>query len=264
MNFASLLGQLHASGGRSVSVPPEWAQGRATFGGLVAALVYEAMRLQVPTDRVLRSLAVSFVGPVEPGQVHFDVRVLRSGKSVTQVLGTAYQGDEVMTAVLGSFGGPRQSALIVDAEPAPSLAPVEQCRRVPFDPERSPSFIRFFDIRWAVGEAPFSASRARSIGGWVRLDEPGMPIGEAALLALVDAWPPTVLPMMNARAPSSSLSWTIEFIQPIPPATTTADWWMYHSTAEHARDGYAQCRAGLWTPNGRLVAISRQTYAVFG
>jgi len=263
MTFASLIEQLHRSEGRSVSIPAEWAQGRATFGGLVAALVYEAMRMRVPSERELRSLSVSFVGPVAPEEMRVEVQVLRAGKSVTQVQGTAYQGDAVMAVLLGSFGGGRESGLRVDAEPAPVLTPAESCRRVPFVPGRSPAFTRFFETRWATGEAPFSRSQVREIGGWVRLDEPAQPITEAALLALVDAWPPTVLPMMAAPAPSSSLAWTIEFVHPLPRATSS-DWWMYHAIAEHARDGYAHCRAGLWTPDGELVAISRQTYAVFG
>lgn len=36
-------------------VPASWGQGRAGFGGLAAALVYETMQAQVPQDRPVRS-----------------------------------------------------------------------------------------------------------------------------------------------------------------------------------------------------------------
>ena len=42
-----------------VTIPADWGQGRASFGGLLVALQYEAMRAHVPVERALRSLAVS-------------------------------------------------------------------------------------------------------------------------------------------------------------------------------------------------------------
>lgn len=66
-----------------VTITPDWGQGRASFGGLMVALQYEAMRAQVPAGRALRSLAVTFVGPAEPDvSISFEVEVLREGKAV--------------------------------------------------------------------------------------------------------------------------------------------------------------------------------------
>ena len=65
MRFYDLLEAVRAQPS-TLSIPAEWAQGRASFGGLVVALQYEAMRAKVPLDRPLRSLAITFVGPVEP------------------------------------------------------------------------------------------------------------------------------------------------------------------------------------------------------
>ena len=47
MRFSDLLDAAR-SNPLDVIIPAEWAQGRATFGGLVAALQYEALRAQVP------------------------------------------------------------------------------------------------------------------------------------------------------------------------------------------------------------------------
>ena len=74
----------------AVTIPADWGQGRATFGGLMVALQYEAMRAQISPERALRSLSVSFVGPAEPDvPISFEVQVLREGKAVSQVLGRA-------------------------------------------------------------------------------------------------------------------------------------------------------------------------------
>ena len=100
---------------------------------------------------------------------------------------------------------------------------------------------------------------------WRRLRDQGSaePANEAHLLALVDAWPPAVLPHLSAPAPGSSLTWTIEFVQPMSELSTL-DWCLYRAQIEHARDGYGHVAAALWSPAGELLAISRQTVAVFG
>jgi acyl-CoA thioesterase len=50
-----------------IEIPPTWGQGRATYGGLVAVLLLARLVGVVGTARVLRSVTVSFVGPVTAG-----------------------------------------------------------------------------------------------------------------------------------------------------------------------------------------------------
>ena len=77
MRFCDLIDAVRRQ--PEVTIPAEWGQGRASFGGLVAALQFEVMRTKVPTDRPVRSLAITFVGPVEPEvPVSFEVEVLRA------------------------------------------------------------------------------------------------------------------------------------------------------------------------------------------
>ncbi|MCQ4327243.1 acyl-CoA thioesterase II [Stutzerimonas stutzeri] len=251
---------------RDIVVPASWGQGRAGFGGLVAALVYESMRAKVPEGRPLRSLAITFVGPLAlDTPASFEAQVLREGKAVSQMLGRAVQDGQVVTIVQGSFGAPRASAIAVAAEAAPAMPPVEACQELPYVPGATPEFTRYLAMRWGIGGLPFSGNTSREMGGWVRQrgDVPREPMTEAHLLALVDAWPPAVLSHLQGFAPGSSLTWTVEFIQPLP-AVDSHDWCMYRALIEHARDGYGHCAAALWTPAGELVALSRQTVTVFG
>ncbi|SFO82886.1 acyl-CoA thioesterase [Pseudomonas borbori] len=265
MVFSELL-QAVRTNPQAVVIPPAWAQGRASFGGLMAALVYESMRAQVPAGRPPRSLAITFVGPAEPDvPVSFQVELLREGKAVSQVLGRAVQNGQVVTLVQGSFGAPRQSAIEVVADPAPQIKPVEDCPELTYVRNVTPAFTRFLAMRWGIGGMPFSNNPSREMGGWVRLREEGeaQAVSEAHLLALVDAWPPAVLAHLSKPAPGSSLTWTIEFIQPVA-ALNSRDWCLYRAQIEHARDGYGHIAAALWGPRGELLAISRQTVAVFG
>lgn len=250
----------------NVVVPASWGQGRAAFGGVAAALVYEAMLAKVPPGRPVRSLAITFVGPLQlDTPVSLEAEVLREGKAVSQMLGRAVQDGQVVTLVQGSFGASRDSVVEVAAEPAPEVPPVEQCQSLPYVKGMTPEFTQHLDLRWGIGGLPFSGNTSREMGGWVRQrgEVAREAVTEAHLLALMDAWPPAVLPHLKHFAPASSLTWTMEFVQPTPPMDTH-DWCRYRAVIEHARDGYGHCAAALWTADGQLVAISRQTVTVFG
>ena len=77
MTFSQLLHAVRLNP-HAVVIPSVWGQGRAGFGGLAVALVFEAMRAKVPQGRPVRSLAITFVGPVAPDvPVSFQAEVLR-------------------------------------------------------------------------------------------------------------------------------------------------------------------------------------------
>ena len=247
-------------------IPATWAQGRASFGGLVAALAYEVMCASVPAGRPVRSLAITFVGPVAPDvPVRFEAEVLREGKAVSQMALRATQDGQVVTLMQGSFGAARASTVDVAAVPAPTIKAAEQCQELPYIRNVTPEFTRYLAMRWGIGGMPFTNNPSRQMGGWVRLkgEHAAQPVTEAHLLALVDAWPPAVLPHLKSPAPGSSLTWTIEFVQPLH-SLTTDDWCLYRAEIEHARDGYGHIAAALWSPAGELIALSRQTVTVFG
>ncbi|TBU97668.1 acyl-CoA thioesterase [Phytopseudomonas dryadis] len=265
MDFSELLRAVRQTPD-ALRIPADWGQGRASFGGLVAALVYACMRRQVPAERAPRSLAITFVGPVAADvPTRFEAELLREGKAVSQVLGRALQNGEVVALVQGSFGAPRPSSVSVAAAPAPTIKAVTDCQELPYIPQVTPEFTRHLAMRWGLGSMPFTGSSAREMGGWVRFRDQHKPepIDEAHLLALVDAWPPALLSHLKSPAPGSSLTWTIEFIQPLL-ALTTAHWCLYRAEIEHARDGYGHVAAALWADSGELLAISRQTVTVFG
>ncbi|QXI49635.1 thioesterase family protein [Pseudomonas anuradhapurensis] len=264
MNFKQLLDAVRASPD-VLSIPPSWAQGRAVFGGLMAALVYETMRQKITDDRPVRSLAISFVAPAAADvPIRFEVEVLREGKAVSTLLGRAVQDGQVVTLVQGNFGAGRPSVVNVPALPAMDMKALEQAA-----PELlhikgvTPDFMQHVALRWAIGGLPFSGNPSRHMGGWVRLRGVAEePVSEAHLLALVDAWPPSLMPFLKQPAAGSTLTWTIEFVQPTPQLSTL-DWCRYCVETEYARDGYGHAAAALWTAQGELLALSRQTVTVF-
>jgi acyl-CoA thioesterase len=263
MDFSDLLDAVRRQP-QALSIPAGWGQGRASFGGLVAALQYEVMRANVPADRPVRSLAITFVGPVEPDvPVSFEADVLREGKAVSQVLGRVVQKGQVVTLVQGSFGASRPSEVAVTAHPAPEMKHWDDCQELPYIKGVTPEFMRHLAMRWSVGGLPFTGNKSRDMGGWVRLrGEKNEAVTEACILALVDAWPPALLPHLSKPAAGSTLTWTIEFVQPLLELNTL-DWCKYLADIEHAADGYGHVAAKLWSADGRLIAMSRQTVTIF-
>lgn len=246
----------------SVEIPEGWTQGRANYGGLIAALLYARTETLIGQDRVLRSATVSFVGPVATGPVTIRAELLRQGKSVAQTEARLYQNNEVMAVLLCSFGTARESMIQVAGLPAPHFKTPDEGVNLPFIPGITPEFVQHIDFRWAHGDLPFTGSSLPEIGGWMRLKEAHGSFSAADLFMLVDAWPPTVLPMVRGPVPSSSLTWTLEPIF-FPADKSAADWWQYLATTDYAADGYSNTEAKIWDNQGRLVALSRQVVTVF-
>ncbi len=256
MTFDEILAQVTND---SAVMPEGWGQGRACFGGVVGAVMYAPLGRLI-TDRPVRSITVSFVGPVAPGPVTLETEILRTGKSVTQAQCRLVQDGQVQAVLLASFGKARESTIRVPAARPPQIKSPDEAMALPRVKGLVPDFALHFDMRWGEGDAPFSRSERGMLGGWVRFVEPQENDGIEALLALVDAWPPSVLPMYSQPAPSSSLTWTIEFLQEQPE---TDQWWQYHADTEYAADGYCHAASQFWNDRGELVAISRQTVTVF-
>jgi len=111
MTIDELLAAASACGtDGALSVPDSWGQGRTVLGGLSVALTFRVVQDQLPQPRPLRSLNVSFVGPLATDQnFSFATSVLRSGKSVTHIEARVIQEGQVCVTLLASFGEARDS-----------------------------------------------------------------------------------------------------------------------------------------------------------
>lgn len=271
MEFTQILNNAREAiaGGRKVEIPAGWTQGRATYGGLAAALVYEAIAAALPddanADAPLRSLTVSFVAPAQVGPLEARAQVLRAGRSAIQIEARALQGEQVVTAALASFGRARESSIAVSPGKGTEFMPPPDCEALPFIEGLVPEFTRHFEYRIGAGGMPFSGSSEPRLGGWVRFRQATGPVSIGHLLALIDAWPPAVLPMLKQLSPASSLTWTLEILpSALEQAQNGEEWWQYLAEVEQAEHGYGVTQAKLWDARGNLVALSRQTVTVFG
>lgn len=261
MNFDDVLASV-ANG--TLTIDSTWGQGRAMFGGLVTALAFEGMQDVVSPGRPMRSLQVSFVGPVEADvPVAIEPELLREGKSVSQAQTRLVQNGETRLVALGSYGGSRESEASVAAPVAPVVRGPDDCTSLPYMPGRSPEFTQHIELRWALGSLPFTGNKDREMGGWMRFRKPPEQIDDAQIIALVDAWPTALLSHLSKPVPASSLSWALDIMHPRPEIAPD-EWLLYRATIDQAGSGYGFVHAEIWNTKGELVALSRQTVTVFG
>jgi len=267
LDFDGMLAPLDR--GNDFAVSPTWGQGRATFGGLVAAFLYRraaAVLVERGEDLVTkppRSLTFSLIAPLAPGAAQVQVNVLRAGKSVTQVEARIVQQDQVVAAMLGSFGASRISEVLITPDTAPVFTVPDASPVFPYIAGVTPEFMQHFDFRWNVGVIPFTAPAVTGdIGGWVRFRKPVAEFGVDHLLGLVDAWPPAVLPMFRKPAPISTLAWTLELTDAALPARGD-EFVQYIAQTDFSAQGYAHINSRTWRADGTLLAIGRQTVAIF-
>lgn len=258
---------LHGTPDTAYTLPQDWGQGRAVFGGLLAGMMMAAMRRDVAMERALQSISCSFIGPLavdEPFYIH--TQLLRSGKNAVQMQASIVQNDTTQTVVLATFGLLRESTAHMPALPAPTAPAADELPSMPFIPNIVPNFVQHFDMRWVFGGLPYFGEGTREMGGWWRYHDfdatqTSAILSEAHYLTLLDAWPPAILPLINRPAPASTMTWFAQFVQPLP--IFSGEWMLYRAQIAHSAHGYGQTQAHIWSASGELLMISSQTVAVF-
>lgn len=259
MNLTDLLHAAQRDGASvSADVGDDWLQGRSLFGGLQAALAWAAMRAQVPVELPLRTFQMTFLEPVPAGSVSAHARVLRAGKNTVHVQAELGAPDRPLAVAIAIFGSGRSSAVARRMAPAPADA---LRKPLPYVPNLAPRFMQQFETVLTAGAPPFAGVPVERVGFDLSLRDPG-PASEGHLLAIADFIPPVALSWMSKPAPGSSMTWMLEVLDGF--ADQPLRGWRTDSEMTAARDGYTSQTTTVYAPDGRAVALSRQSMVVFG
>jgi acyl-CoA thioesterase len=236
-------------------VPEEWAHdGKAAFGGLVAALGLRAIFAALRQAPPLRSVQIVHHKALAPGEVKFDAGMASRHRTVVTSEVRLVQEGVPCATVSAIFaedqaGGP----VILPDVPAPTMQPSD-VMPLPYVEGVMPVFGQYFDFRWGEGDFPFTGSKKTVVGGWCRhMTETGQ--GPDALVALLDAWPPAVLPLLSEPMRAHSLSWTVHFHQTGTPGDA---WYYVRAAAVWMEGGFAVTTATLQDIRGASIATMQQ------
>lgn len=243
----------------TLDVPDTWLQGRSMFGGLQAVLGVLAMRQLIPSGTPLRTLQTTFISPIPAGPATATAQVLRSGKNATHVQAQIEQDGKPLALFIGVFGKQRDSVISRDIQ-QPELTDPSDIKFI-HRPGITPSFTDHFDARWLKGDLPFKGISTPEAVTEITMREPGVTT-ESHLLAIADFIPPVALSLMKQPSFGSSLTWMLEFLaddyqdQPLEA-------WRVDSEMTAASGGYTSQTATIFAPNGKAVALSRQSMVIF-
>lgn len=249
------------AGEHKTDAPTDWSQGRTLYGGLTAALCHIAAKAESSVDKPLRSALVCFVGP-SGGEVRGEATELRRGKSTIVSEATLNTEKGIGTRAVFVYGDARESRLTRSDMRAPDVKPPDDCPGFWGEPRTGgPGFARKFDIRKAGGLMPISGEARGEMLVWCRHNTPTGADDEAALLALADVMPPAAFTMFTEPAPISTITWSMEFLQ--PGVEVRNNWFLFHTIAEHTADGYSSQAMYLYDEAGRPVIAGRQNVTIF-
>ncbi len=269
MTIDGLLQALADGNDSSVMVPDTWAQGRTVYGGLTAALIYQSMQKKVVAEqpdeiRPIRYMNLSFIGPLMVKQkLSLEVELLRTGRSASQLIAFVKQNGKTCVIAQACFGVRRSSKINITGQITHAMERPRKANFIPQIPKVVPRFLRHIDINVQQGRLPFMGGKKDYLHGWMRFKKPTVAFNDAHLIALIDAWPCTVLQQLKLPAPASTMNWNLEFPQTVNTQDST-QWLAYQATTSHARDGYVFGDSHVWNEAGELLALSRQTIGVFG
>ena len=237
----------------------KWWVVRGPHGGYLTTILLRCLTAAVGDDaRVPRSLSVHFVAAPVQGSIEIAAAVERTGKSLTSASARATQNGEVVALALGAFSVPWERGFEFSGAEMPAAASFDDSLQVPTTGDQFPPFLGNFDMRWAIGDPPFSGSEHARLGGWFRLAEPQ--IADAHVVAtLMDAWPPVVFPPATTPLVAPTIDLTIHFREPLPVAGASPDdYYLGAFSSKLSHEGFFEEDGELWTPDGRLLAQSRQ------
>ena len=245
------------------AIAPGWDTPRGPLGGSVMAILIHGLELAVAdSERTARSVTTHFLRVPSAGPVSVSATVERAGRSLTTVSGRLEQDGKPIALALAAYSRPWPGPLLDDA-PMPEAAPPDERRRPPqeeFPRDDRPPFMSRLTMQHRLGEPPFTGAERGLVGGWIGLCEE-RPLDAAAIAVLADAWFPAPWPRLAELAPAPTIDLTIHFRAPLPlPDSLLLG--RFHSSL--TRDGFFDEDGGLWTPDGTLVAQSRQLGLLLG
>lgn len=253
---AALDGLTEEAGGFHIEAPQGWTQGRTLYGGMTAALCAEAARRRFPELPPLRSAQFAFTGAAA-GRLRFEPALIRQGRSSAFVAVDGFAESGPVVRALFAHGADRDSRIVHDSAAMPAVRAPEACP--PFFEGPRGGFFQNFEMRLAAGERPMSGAAQPAFTLWVRhLDDAGVDPA-VSLLALADSLPPAAMVVFPAPAPISTVSWSVDLLQPLTPGA----WRLLASQSEQAADGYSLQAMALWSAEGPRLAVGRQTVAIF-
>lgn len=240
-----------------------WIQ-RGPNGGYLAAMLLQALAATVDDPaRSARSLTVHFTAAPAAGPVRIDTALERRGRSLSTVTARMHQDDRLCAVAVAAFATGRESPVAFADVSMPDVGEPDDPPVLTRTPEHRVAMADRLDQRMTYGSALLSGEPAVT-GGWIGLAEP-RPIDAPLAACYLDAWLPPVFVRAGAPVTAPTVDLTVHFLAPLPPPGTDADTlYAVRFESRIAAGGFVEEDGELWSPEGTLLAQSRQLAVLIG
>lgn len=249
---------VHASGeGRyRATIDRGWWIERGPNGGYLAAIVLRAVLAEAGADgRRPRSMTLHYLRPPTEGPCEVEVVVERAGRGLSTVSARLQQGGRDCVLALVALGLDRPGPSLHD-HPPPDVPAADA---VPPPPDRAVGgpdipFRHRFELRPAIGSAPFEAGAEALTGGWIRTADHD-PVDDVLLAAITDSWPPAVFSKLEVPTGVPTVELTVHFRN---APSREPGWCLVRFSTREASEGYLEESGEVWSSDGLILAESRQ------
>ena len=245
------------------AIDSSWGQGRTIFGGLSAGILYEKMSVLVPQEFTIKFMNLCYSSPLQANiAISLEAELVSSGKSTYQVQAKLRQNQKICVLATATFGKARESRISHHSKRV-DLKPHKKLKDISYVENLTPIFLQHFLLSLHAGDLPFSGNTLDHQKGWAQFKEHVDDLSPAHLLALIDAWPPTVLQNYQKPGPGATVQWSINFVELSIQKQTTTDNIYFSSYVKSAHFGYAFTDANIYNAGGEPIASSSQLVMIY-
>jgi acyl-CoA thioesterase len=232
-----------------------WSSLVGIHGGYSAAVVVRAIEAAVDDSaRSLRTFATQFAAAPRPGPVEVEVTVERAGRSMTTTSARLLQQGRLL-----------QVAHAVSSVSWPGIAYDDDVRPRDADPADAPIFVPHVsinhfqnaEVRLDPDVIPFGGGDKAWIAAWLR-PLAGEAIDAAWLVAMCDMLPPAVFSRTTGPVKAASIEYVVHLANGAPHLPRGEHVYL-SCRSPLSREGFAVEDATMWGPDGRVLAMARQT-----
>jgi acyl-CoA thioesterase len=238
----------------SARLDERWTSLVGIHGGYSAAILARGIEAAVDdSNRCLRTIAVQFAAPPEPGPAQVDVRIERAGRSITTTSARMFQGDRLLL-VAHAVSSPAWPGLDYNDLARPERPEPGDLPR--FTPPMDVHHFHNAEVRLDPRAVPFSAAPEAWIAAWVR-PVGGERIDAPWIVAMCDVLPPAVFSRTTGPV-KASLEYVVHLATGKPELPSGEHAYL-ECRSPYSNEGFAVEDATLWGPGGDVLAVARQT-----
>ncbi|MBT2420221.1 thioesterase family protein [Streptomyces sp. ISL-22] len=243
-----------------IRIDPLWRSWEGAHGGHVAALALAAVRDRFTGGaHPVRTLTTHYLAPVGDGPLHFSgAAPAGPGRRTATCVFTGHQNGVPVISGSALFGSGRQGPSY-DGSPVPRVPEPQDCRRLELPGELSP-FARQLEIRPATADLPLAGGDRAELTAWIRFLD-GRALDAPAAVTLTDVLPPALYARWRSARPVPTAELTVHLTDALDDGPHEG-WALVRIRTGHAGSGWAVDDSAVWSADGRLLALARQSRVV--